>query len=212
MNKTLSKLIIGLMLLTGISAFSQTVVNTPATSTNVDNTIKAAFISFLQDVETNRAISLTVYPTYAPGIVVNGKSDSFGLGIAALVPASALPALSGNVLAQHAFAGLRFDYLAGQAFASTVAVGLKGDFQIYGHDFELFAESGANIPLSGFGQNNENVGAMVGGGGYTSLLSFGKAQADGTKAGSLGLFVAMEKWTQFKGEIFHGGPVVNWKF
>ncbi len=203
--KNLSKLIISLFLLTGVSAFAQT-------STNDNSQIKASLISFLQDVGSNRTVTLAVYPTYAPGIVVNGKSDSFGVGIAALVPATVIPAFSDNVVAKHAFAGLRFDYLAGQAFASTVGVGLKGDFQIYGHNFEGFAESGVNIPVTGFGQNNANLGAMVGAGCYTSLLSFGKAQADGTKAGSLGLFVAMEKWTQFQGEIYHGGPVLNWKF
>jgi hypothetical protein len=205
MNK-LSKLIIGLMLINGIAAFGQT-------STNVDNTkIKAAFLSFLQNVETNRTVTLAVYPTYAPGIVVNGKSDSFGVGIAALCPVSAISSFSNNTLAQHAFGGLRLDYLAGQAFASTVALGMKGDFQIYSHNVEVFAESGVNIPFSGFGQNNVNVGAMVGSGAYTSLFSFGKVQPDGTKAGSVGLFVAIEKWTQFNGEIYHGGPVLNWSF
>ena len=56
------------------------------------------------------------------------------------------------------------------------------------------------------------LGAMAGGGVYTTIVSFGKTQADGSKAGSFGLQMSAEKWTQFPGVVYTGGPVINWKF
>jgi hypothetical protein len=179
---------------------------TAQAQTNADNTeIKHDFITFYQNVVSNRSVSIAAYPSYAPDIVVNGKKDSFGLGLAALVPAAALPVLENNVVAQHAFVGLRFDYLAHEAFASTVGVGLRGDFQLWSHDFQVFAQTGANIPFSGFGLKNGAIGAMAGSGLYTTLWH-------PSANISLGIQLSAEKWTQFPGVVYHGGPVFNWTF
>jgi len=165
---------------------------------------KAAVISFEQLTASNRDLTIAAYPMYAPGIVVDGKKDNFGMGLALLTPATAVDAFQDNKLAQHSFVGLRFDYLAHQAFASTVGVGMKGDLQLLGHNFTGFAHAGANLPFSGFGVHNGDIGGMVGGGGYTTLWQF--------KHGALGLQVSAEKWTQFSSFVFLGGPVLNIRF
>lgn len=169
-----------------------------------NNDLKTTVIAFEQTTASNRDLTIAAYPSYAPDIVVNGKKDSFGVGIALLTPASIIPALQDNTVAQHAFGGVRFDYLAHQAFASTVAVGMKGDVQLWGHTFTGFATSGVNIPFSGFGVKNGDLGAMAGGGGYTSLWTF--------THGNLGIQLSAEKWTQFPGVVFHGGPVLRLTF
>lgn len=175
-----------------------------AQSTTDNSQIKSAVIAFAQTVSTNREITATIYPSYAPSIVVNGKKDNFGFGAAVLTPVSLVPALSDSTLAQHSFVGLRFDYLAHQAFASTVGVGMKGDFQLWGHNVEAFAQTGVNIPFSGFGIHNGDIGAMAGGGFYTEVYHF--------THGSLGIQVSAEKWTQFQGYVMHAGPVFSLSF
>lgn len=178
--------------------------NTPPT-TAADNTqIKTAIISFAQTVSTNRTITATVYPSYAPSIVVDGKKDNFGFGAAMLTPVSLVPGLADNAIAQHAYVGLRFDYLAHQAFASTVGVGMKGDWQLWKIQNTAFGQTGANIPFSGFGVHNGEIGAMVGSGNYTEIHTWGKAH--------LGFQVSVEKWTQFPGLVFHLGPVFTLDF
>lgn len=173
-----------------------------AQDTNAE--IKGSIVTFIQNVTSNKSLTLALYPSYAPSIVVNGKKDTFGLGFAALTPVAMIPALSENVIAQHSYVGLRFDYLAHEAFASTVGVGMRGDFQLWGHNFDVFAQTGANIPFAGFGIKNGEIGAMAGGGGYTSLWTF--------THGSFGLQISVERWTQFSGYILHGGPVLNVNF
>jgi hypothetical protein len=174
--------------------------------------VKAAAISFYQGVSASHSLTVAVYPTYAPSIVVDGKKSQFGAGIAAIYPLDGINALSNNVVAKHTFAGLRFDLIGGKYFASTVALGAKADFQLWSHNFTVFGESGANIPLSGAGNNNVALGAMVGTGIETRLFSFGKPDANGVKPFSIDIFVLAEKWTLYSGEVFHGGPVLNWSF
>lgn len=179
--------------LLSVSAFAQT-----------NDQIKTSVISFAQLTASNKSLTIAVYPSFAPQIVVDGHKDNFGFGAAVLTPVSLVPTLQDSVVAQHSFVGLRLDYLAHQAYASTVGVGMKGDFQLWGHNFEAFAETGANVPFSGFGVHNGDIGAMAGGGLYTSLWAFSH--------GTLGLQVSAEKWTQFQGEVFHGGPVLTIHF
>lgn len=174
-------------------------------SAQTNDQIKAAFLSFDQSVLANRSLSIAAYPSYAPSIVVNGKKDNFGFGLAAVTPASVVPGLQGTAVGNHGFMGLRFDYLAHQAFASTVGIGVQYELQVKGHNFDWFGHTGANIPFSGFGVHNGDIGGMVGAGGYTDLYRFS------TNAG-LGLQISGEKWTQFPGIVLHGGPVFNWKF
>lgn len=175
---------------------------------SVSPELKTAVISFAQNVEATRSVTLAVYPTYAPGITDN----KWGYGAALVCPTSAITALESNTIAQHAFGGLRFDSIGGGFFASTVAVGAKGDFQLWGHNFTIFAESGVNIPMSGAGDKNLSPGAMVGTGLNTHLLSFGKADATGAKPFSLDAFACAEKWTQFGGYVLHAGPTLTWHF
>lgn len=187
----------------GVALLAATVIHA---QTNTDNTqIKSSFLTFVQNVESNRSITATVYPMYAPSIVVNGKKDTFGGGVAVLTPVSAISALSLNPLAQHSFIGLRFDYLAHSAFASTVGVGMKGDFQLWSHNFELYGQTGANIPFSGFGVKNGTIGAMVGTGLYTDLWH-------PSPNITLGIQFEGEKWTQFPGPVLLGGPVFHVSF
>lgn len=166
--------------------------------------IKSAVISFEQLTASNRNLTIAAYPMYSPDIVVNGKKDTFGVGLALLTPIAALPALQDNTLAKHSFVGLRFDYLAHQAFASTVGVGIRGDMQLWSHNFTGFATGGANLPFAGFGVKNGDIGAMAGGGVYTDIWKF--------THGALGIQVSAEKWTQFPGVVYLGGPVFNWSF
>jgi hypothetical protein len=175
---------------------------THAQDTNAE--IKSSVVSFYQLTASNRNLTVAAYPMYAPNIVVDGKKDNFGVGIALLTPVSAVPALQDNTMAKHSFVGLRFDYLAHQAFASTVGVGLRGDMQLWNHNFTGFATVGANMPFSGFGLKNGAIGGMAGAGGYTDIWKF--------THGSLGVQVSAEKWTQFPGVVFLGGPVLNISF
>jgi hypothetical protein len=175
---------------------------THAQDTNAE--LKSDVVSFAQLTASNRNLTIAAYPMYAPSIMVDGHKDNFGVGLALLTPVSAVPAFQDNTLAKHSFVGLRFDYLAHQAFASTVGVGMKGDVQLWGHNFTGFAHTGANIPFGGFGVKNGEIGAMVGGGGYTSIWKF--------THGALGIQVSAEKWTQFPGMVFLGGPVLNISF
>jgi len=191
------------------SAFCLAQDNTPPGSAAVpaasDNTeIKSAVIAFAQLTASNRNLTIAAYPMYAPAIVVDGKKENFGVGLALLTPATVVTAFQDNKLAQHSFVGLRIDYLAHQAFASTVGVGLKGDVQLWNHNFTGFASGGANLPFSGFGHRNGDIGGMVGAGGYTDLWKF--------THGALGIQVSAEKWTQFPGMVFLGGPVLNISF
>lgn len=175
-------------------------------STNV----RSEVLTFLQDVSAQKSISVAVYPSYAPDIKVDGKRENWGAGIALLVPATVIPALEDSSLASHAFGGLRFDMLGKQFFASTVAVGLKGDFQIYKHNFTIFGESGVNIPLAG--SSETSVGGMVGTGISTTLFTFGPKDADENRPGIFGLFAAVEKWTQFSGYVGHFGLNGTYRF
>jgi hypothetical protein len=199
MKKLLS--IIGVAALLATSSQAQTI---PMPSPE----LKAAAISFAQNVEATRTVTLALYPTYAPGI----STAKWGYGAALICPASAITALESNGIAQHTFGGLRVDRIGGGFYASTVAVGMKGDFQLWGHNFTIFGESGVNIPMSGAGGNNLNLGAMVGSGINTHIYSFGKADDSGSQPFSLDAFVCAEKWTQFSGYVLHAGPTLTWKF
>lgn len=185
-----------------IIGIALTAMVTHAQDTNA--AAKHAAIEFAQLTASNRNLTIAAYPMYAPDIVVNGKKDCFGMGLALLTPVAALPALQDNTLAKHSFVGLRFDYLAHQAFASTVGVGVRGDMQILSHNFTGFATGGANLPFAGFGVKNGDIGGMAGAGVYTDIWKF--------THGALGIQISGEKWTQFPGFVGLGGPVLNVRF
>jgi hypothetical protein len=203
MNK-IKLIIIGVAALLATVSQAQNTPPSPVTPPPDNTEVKHAVVEFAQLTSSNRDLTIAAYPMYAPDIVVNGKKDNFGVGLALLTPVSAINALQDNTVAKHSFVGLRFDYLAHQAFASTVGVGIKGDVQLWGHNFTGFGTAGANIPFGGFGVKNGEIGAMAGGGGYTDLYRFAH--------GALGIQISAEKWTQFPGVVFLGGPVLNIKF
>lgn len=176
----------------------------PFTHADTNDVLKTSVVSFTQLSISNRSITIAAYPTYAPQIVIDGKKDNFGVGMELLTPVALVPGLADSAIAQHTFVGVRFDYLAHQAFASTVGLGMKGDMQLWGHTFTGFTQASANIPFSGFGVQNGQLGAAVGGGVYTTIWTF--------THGSLGFESSAEKWTQFQGEVFHAGPVLTLSF
>ena len=181
-------LVIGLLLLS-MSAQAQ-VPECVAT-----NGTKAALIGFAQGVNQVKAVSVGVYPAYAPDLVVNGEKHVWGVGIAALYPVS-----------QYSFAGLRLDYLGGQFWMPSCTVGLKADMQILGHNVTPFTIGGAIFPVSDAGDRNGQVGAIVGAGITANIW-----QSDDSKK-SLNLFYACEKWTIFDGVIHRPGVAFSFKF
>lgn len=194
--------------LTDTNALLEADTNAPAAA--VDNSqAKAAVVSFYQQTATNRNLTFTLYPEYAPDIVVNGKKDTFGAGLSLLTTASQISAWADAAIAQHTFVMLRFDYLAHQAFATTGTVGFNGNVQVLGHNFDVYVEGGANIPFSGFGVKNGALGAIEGQGIHTDLLSWGTATTLGAKPWHLGVQFTAEKWTQFPGMVFLGGPTIT---
>lgn len=190
----MKKLIVSLMFVATVSLAQDT-----------NTVIKQSFITFFQGTESNGSVFIALHPEYAPSIVVNGKTGSFGLGVALLTDADAIPSLAGTMVGSHVFGGLRFDYLAHQAFASTVGAGVHGSLQLWNHTFTGFVEGGANIPFAGFGVKNGEIGGMYGAGGYTVLWQ-------PSAKFNLALEATAEKWTQFPGEVFLFGPVVHWSF
>ncbi len=159
------------------------------TETIVDNSaVKAAVISFAQGVSSNRVITATFYPSYAPSL-----DKKWGFGAAVFYP-----------LGEHAFTGLRMDYLSGDFFAAQANVGAKADFQIYGHNFTTFALTGALIPLQGAGNDNFTPGAIVGAGVNTRIYQTTIA----THPLTIDLAVEGERW-QVPGSKLDGTFVMH---
>ena len=173
------------------------------------NSQAANWIGFAQSASESKAISVAVYPLYAPEIEVNGRVDKWGLGAKLTYPINNI--IEGMV-GDHTYVGVRGDFLSHRFFASSVTGGIKAHFQLFGRDIVPYIESGAFIPLAGGDNLNNELGAIYGGGWSTRLLSFGKVGADGTKPGTFDLGGGVEKWTQFPGQIYHIALIAGWKF
>lgn len=156
---------------------------------------ESSWIGFVQGVVTNKTLTVTAYPSYAPDLTINGEKKSWGFGVAALYP-----------LGDYAFTGARLDYLGDQYWSPSVTVGCKADVQLFGHNFTPFALGGAIIPLGGAGSDNHSVGAIVGGGIYTTVWQ----SAD--KKTSVQAYYAAEHWTIFSGVVHHPGVALTFKF
>jgi hypothetical protein len=156
---------------------------------------KGSIISFVQGVNTAHAISIAAYPGYAPDLKVSGVTKAWGFGVAALYP-----------LGDHAFTGLRFDYLGNSFFAASADVGVKADVQLFGHTFTPFTVAGVLTPLQGAGSDNLAVGAILGAGVTTTFWK----SANGKTA--INGFFECEKWTIFPGVIYRPGVAVTVSF
>lgn len=175
----------------------------PQRATASDKNWSSDILTFAQSVSDAKEITVALYPTYAPDIVVNGHKSQWGAGIAALYPV--LPDSLGN----HAYTGLRLDWVAEGFFAPSAEVGLKADVQILGHNFTPFIEGGLVYPLSARStapSQTDSIGAIAGAGVTANIWSSasGKAQAN--------VFVVVEKWTNFPGQIYHLGAAFTFKF
>ncbi len=182
----------------------------PDVGTNAIPSQKDRVIALAQGISTSKEIIAAIYPSYAPALKVNGKSKSLGFGIAVLYP---LAKITDQAVLEHTFTGLRLDELGGNLYTPSVNMGLRGDMQLWGHNFTGLAYTGVVIPISGAGANNGSMGAIAGAGANTVLLKFGKADpTTGVKPGNLDVFATAEKWTQFDGMVYHIGAALKWSF
>lgn len=164
-------------------------------SGQTNDVAKTALLSLASGVNQAKEIDLSIYPSFAPSITVNGVASKWGGGIAAMYP-----------IADYTFAGVRLDYLGDQFWMPSVTVGLKADISILGkYTVTPFTEGGAIFPINGSTQDG-NVGAIVGGGIKAHLW----ISADGKR--SLDAFYVCEKWTLFQGVIHRPGLAFNLKF
>ena len=142
----------------------------------------------IQGASDARSLQLVLYPTYAKDL-----GNHWGAGGALLYP-----------LGEFLFAGARFDYLDGNYFAASVGVGAKADIDILGKKFTPFAITGAVMPLSGAGDTNHELGAIVGTGVSTVIW---ENQAKNSRVSAFG---ALEYWSQYPGiQIYHAGAQLS---
>lgn len=166
---------------------------------------QAGWLGFVQGASDSKAITVAVYPLYAPELV-----DKWGAGVKLTYP---INNIIEGLVGDHTYVGVRGDFLSHSFSASSVTGGIKAQFQLFGRNITPYIESGAFIPLSGSDNLNNELGAIYGGGWTTKLLSFGKTGTDGTKAGTLDLGGGVEHWTQFpQGNVYHVAISAGWKF
>lgn len=163
-------------------------------------------IGFAQHTSDAKGLSAALYPSYAPGIVTDGKKDRFGFGLALLYPV--LP----DALGGHGFVGGRIDFLGSQFWAPSATLGVQADLQLFNHNVRAFAIGGTIFPLSGAGDKNGAVGGIAGAGFYTTIYGWSKDAANPEGKYRLGAFGAAEKWTIFPGMIYHAGLALTANF
>lgn len=145
-------------------------------------------ISFEQQAIEAKQLTIAAYPGYAPDLKVDGNEKPWGAGLAALYP----------VASSHTLVGARIDWLADSFWAPSANVTLQADVQLLGHNFTPFAIGGAIFPLGGAGDDNGEVGAIFGGGVYTTVWK------PSDKA-SLQVFAAYERWTNLDVSVYRPG-------
>lgn len=170
------------------------------------NTLKDRFLELGTGVSETKAVSVALYPGYAPDLKLGGVSKPWGGGVAVLYPVFE----QGGEGFLSGFVGGRLDYLADKFWAPSATVGLQAKLRIYGVETTPFVIGGAIFPLGGAGDQNGEVGAIVGGGLSVNVLKFGK-QADGSYHGKLSLFYATEKWSNFDGIIHRPGVNISYR-
>lgn len=174
-------------------------VITATAQPSVNPEVKDNAIAFVQGVSAEKNITVSLYPSYAPDLInKDGKSDQWGAGIA-------LTYHPNGAVGQYTFAGIRLDYLGSQFYAPSVAGGLKADVQFFGVNVTPFAYTGAIVPLSGAGDQNGDWGTILGAGAKVSVWNGKLLGLDA----NLAVAVAAEKWSQFDGMVYHGGPMLR---
>lgn len=147
---------------------------------------------FIAGAMAAKQISVTVYPSYAPGLKdkSTGKNSQFGFGAAILYPTT-----------DHTFVGVRVDEMLGQTFAGQASGGFNYGFTLWGKDIEAFALGGVIASQTG------DIGAVVGAGVDMNLWTNSKSNI------SVNVFAAYDRWIILDNiNMFHAGPVVTFKF
>jgi hypothetical protein len=184
-----------LITIIGVAALLAT--TTQAQTVNPES--KSNAIAFVQGVSAEKNLTIGISPSYAPDLInANGVKDQWGACLA-------LTYHPQGAVGQYTFAGIRLDYLGSQFYAPSIAGGLKADVQLFGINVTPFAYTGAAVPLSGAGKQNGDWGTIVGGGAKVSVWN---GNLLGLNA-NLSIAVAAEKWSQFDGVIYHGGPLLR---
>lgn len=152
------------------------------------------WISFTQHAAESRQVTVAAYPGFSPDLKELGQSQ-WGAGLALLYP----------VLTDHTLVGARLDWLADEFWAPSVALTLQADVQLFGHNFTPFAIGGAVMPLGGAGDQNHEVGAIVGAGIYTTVWQ-------PTPDASVQVFFAYEHWTNLDANVYRPGIALTIRF
>lgn len=140
--------------------------------------------------------TVAIAPSYAKGLTdVNGDLKEWGGTAALLYP-----------LGQFAYAGARFDYIAGNFFMPSLGVELKADIRLFNKvDVTPFAVTGVSYPVSGASEDSEELGAIYGAGVKVHLFKTGNVR--------VGAFAEWERWTQFPDvDVFHAGLTASFTF
>lgn len=136
-------------------------------------------IGFAQKADEAKAVTVTVYPSYAPNLTLdNGRKEPWGFGAAAMYP----------LLTEHLLVGGRIDYLADRLWAPSLTLTPNADVQLFGQNFTVFGVGGTVMPLAGAESDNKDVGGVFGAGIYTTVWK----PTDNT---GLSLWAAYERWT-----------------
>ena len=147
----------------------------------------------MTNILTARAFEASVYGTFAPKLVGNGR---YGAGLSLTHP-----------IGDYVFAGIRFDVLGSAYTAGTFGGGLKASFSVYGHKITPYAGTGLKYVIQGDGTQTGQASASV----YSGLdvqLYLNKA-----KNVEVGMKAELEYDSAHAGiQIFHGGPYASIKF
>jgi hypothetical protein len=174
-----------LAVLLACTGYSQT--NTPADS---------SWFQLARGASDAGQITVAVYPGYAPGLLVDTgefelKKKEWGMGMALLYP-----------VGDFVLVGGRLDYMADEFWMPSVTLGLKADIKLFNKLIVTpFTIGGAIMPLSGAGEANHDVGAIVGGGIYSTVWNWHDSK--GVSKGGLQVFYAAEYWSLWDGVIIH---------
>jgi hypothetical protein len=136
-------------------------------------------------------ITVAAYPGYAPGLTLDGEKAEWGAGMALLYP-----------LGDYVLVGGRLDWMADEFWMPSATVGLKLDVKLFNKLVVTpFTIGGVIVPLGGAGEENKEVGAIVGGGIYSTVWNWNGA--DGKSKGGLQVFYAAEMWTLWPDVLIH---------
>lgn len=159
MKKLLAVIGVAALALTTVNAQFVTSRGAPAKTKAGPETWYQWIIGFAQGVETNKQLSASICPTYAPGLTLaDGTKAEWG-GEATL----GYPLVSSHLMVQGGIA-----YLANEFYSGEATVTPNFDVQLFGKSVTFYGRAGGLIPISGT-QENGDVGLIVGAGVMTTL-------------------------------------------